>query len=290
MLKKTYNPKLAQAVWWNLLLLTIGGALYATCLQCLSPQHSFLAGGVMGMALLANFVTDILPVSIWYLVFSIPLYLIGWFFVSRRFLLYSLYGTMATTVFGLLLNRAGYVVPVENELYAAVLGGVLLGAGGGIMLRSLGSGGGIDIISVILRNRWNISIGQFSLFVNLVIFSLGLTMGYELDKVLASVIMIFINARMVDYVLGMFNNRKLVLIISERGEEVSEAIMVSERFGVTLLRGKGAYSGLDKDILLTVTNNMALRHLENLVFTVDPKALFIVENTFNVAGGQFRRG
>lgn len=289
MLKKTYNPKLAQAVWWNVLLLTIGGSLYAACLQCLLPQHSFLAGGVMGAALLADNATGLLNVSIWYLVFSVPLYFMGWFFVSRHFLLYSLYGTMVTTLVGMYLDHVGYVIPVANELYAAVLGGVMLGAGGGIMLRSLGSGGGIDIISVILRNRWNISIGQFSLCVNLGIFCLGLFMGYDLDKVLASVIMIFINSCVVDYVLGMFNNRKLVLIISDRGEEISEAIMVSERFGVTLIRGKGAYSGTDKDILLTVTNNMALRHLETLVFSVDPKALFIVENTFNVAGGQFRR-
>ncbi len=289
MLKKTYNPRLARAVWWNLLLLSAGGVLQALCLQCISPQHNFLAGGVMGMALLANSVAGFLSVSVWYLLLNIPLYVVGWCFVGRRFLLYSLFGTLSTTVAGMIFNHMGYVVPVESELYAAVLGGVLMGFGGGLMLRSLGSGGGIDIISVILRNRWNISIGQFSFTVNIVIFCVGLLMGYALDKVLASLIMIFINARVLDTVLGMFNNRKLVLIISNRGEEISEAIMVTERFGVTLMRGKGAYSGTDKDILLTVTSPMAIKHLETLVFSIDSHALFIVENTFNVAGGQFRR-
>ncbi len=289
MLKQTRNPRLANAVWWNLLLLTAGGIIQAVCLQCISPQHGFLATGVMGMALLAQFVSSQLSASAWYLILSLPLFAVGWFFVSRRFLLYTLYGTFVTTLAGLFFSHVGYVVPVNDELYAAVLGGVILGLGGGLMLRSLGSGGGIDIISVILRNRWNIPIGQFSLAVNVVVFSLGCLMGYDFDRVMASMIMIYINSTVLEYVLGMFNHRKIVLVISDRGEEISEAVMVSEHYGVTLLRGKGGYSGRDRDILLTVTNNMALKRLENLVFDIDARALFIVENTFYVAGGQFSR-
>ena len=86
-----------------------------------------------------------------------------------------------------------------------------------------------------------------------------------------------------------FNRRKLVFIISDHGEEISEAILVTERFGATMLRGKGAYSGSDREILLTVTNNIALKRLENLVFSIDRNAIFIVENTFYVSGGQFAR-
>ena len=112
---------------------------------------------------------------------------------------------------------------------------------------------------------------------------------YKLDLIIASVIMMFISANTLEYVLGLFNRRKMVLIISERGEEVCEAILATERFGVTLLRGKGAYSGTDKEILLTITNNVALKRLENLVYSVDPRALFVVENTFYVSGGQFAR-
>ena len=112
---------------------------------------------------------------------------------------------------------------------------------------------------------------------------------YKLDLIIASVIMMFISANTLEYVLGLFNRRKMVLIISERGEEISEAILATERFGVTLMRAKGAYSGTDKEILLTITNNVALKRLENLVYSVDPRALFVVENTFYVSGGQFAR-
>ena len=214
MLKKTYNRKLAESIPWNLFLLTVGGSLQALCLQCISPQHDFLSTGLMGLSLLAHFLDQETSVSIWYFLFSMPFYVLGWFVVSRRFLCYTLYGTFVTTLAGMFYNHMGYVIPVTNELYAAVLGGMLLGTGGGIMLRSLGSGGALDIVSVFLRNKWNIQIGQFMLCFNCVVFALGFMLGYDLDHVMASIIMIFISANLLDYVLGMFNHRKMVLIIS----------------------------------------------------------------------------
>ena len=281
----SYNHKLAESVWWNLVLLTLGGLLTAICIQSVAAPHDFLAGGIMGMALLTNYWTGTLTPLLWYALFCVPVYIFGWFFVGKRFLLYTAYGTLCTTVFGFFIN---FTIPLQSELYAAVVGGVLHGTAGGLMLRSLGSGGGTDVIAVVLKDRWNFSIGQFNIIFNGLLFLLG---AYRLpfDLIVASMIMMFISSNALEYVLGMFNRRKLVFIISDHGEEISEAILVTERFGATMLRGKGAYSGSDREILLTVTNNIALKRLENLVFSIDRNALFIVENTFYVSGGQFAR-
>ena len=281
----SYNHKLAESVWWNLVLLTLGGLLTAICIQSVAAPHDFLAGGIMGMALLTNYWTGTLTPLLWYAMFCVPVYIFGWFFVGKRFLLYTAYGTLCTTVFGFFIN---FTIPLQSELYAAVVGGVLHGTAGGLMLRSLGSGGGTDVIAVVLKDRWNFSIGQFNVIFNGLLFLLG---AYRLpfDLIVASMIMMFISSNALEYVLGMFNRRKLVFIISDHGEEISEAILVTERFGATMLRGKGAYSGSDREILLTVTNNIALKRLENLVFSIDRNALFIVENTFYVSGGQFAR-
>lgn len=281
----SYNHKLAESVWWNLVLLTLGGLLTAICIQSVAAPHDFLAGGIMGVALLTNYWTGTLTPLLWYAMFCVPIYLFGWFFVGKRFLLYTAYGTLCTTVFGFFIN---FTIPLQSELYAAVVGGVLHGTAGGLMLRSLGSGGGTDVIAVVLKDRWNFSIGQFNVIFNGLLFLLG---AYRLpfDLIVASMIMMFISSNALEYVLGMFNRRKLVFIISDHGEEISEAILVTERFGATMLRGKGAYSGSDREILLTVTNNIALKRLENLVFSIDRNALFIVENTFYVSGGQFAR-
>ena len=281
----SYNRKLAEAVWWNILLLTIGALLMAVAVQAVVAPHGLISGGIMGAALLVSYGVDMLTVPVLYLLICLPVCIWGWFFVGKRFLLYTAYGSGMTAVFGMFIQ---FQIPVTSELYAGIVAGVLMGAAAGIMLRTLGSAGGTDIVAVALKERWNVPIGQFSFGFNFVLFLIG---GFFLpfDTIILSMIMMFIQAQVLEYVLGMFNKRKLVMVISEHGEEVCEAILVSQRFGATLIRGKGAYSGNDREVLVTVTNNMALKQLENIVFAIDPAALFIVENTFYVSGGQFAR-
>lgn len=282
---QSYNKALAESVVWNLLWLTLGSVLMAICIQRVAAPHGFLSGGVMGVGLLVNYWTGTLTPLVWYSMLCVPVYALGWFCVGKRFLLYTAYGTLCTTLFSFFIT---FEIPITNEVYATVVGGVLHGAACGIMLRTLGSSGGTDVVAVLLKERWNVPIGQFNFLFNSLLF-LTAASHMALDLIVASMLMMFISASTLEYVLGLFNRRKLVMIISDHGEEISEAILVTERFGATLVRGKGAYSGSDREILLTVTNNVALKRLENLVFSIDPRALFIVENTFYVSGGQFAR-
>ena len=282
---QSYNKALAESVVWNLLWLTLGSVLMAICIQSVAAPHGFLSGGVMGVGLLVNYWTGTLTPLVWYSMLCVPVYALGWFCVGKRFLLYTAYGTLCTTLFSFFIT---FEIPITNEVYATVVGGVLHGAACGIMLRTLGSSGGTDVVAVLLKERWNVPIGQFNFLFNSLLF-LTAASHMALDLIVASMLMMFISASTLEYVLGLFNRRKLVMIISDHGEEISEAILVTERFGATLVRGKGAYSGSDREILLTVTNNVALKRLENLVFSIDPRALFIVENTFYVSGGQFAR-
>lgn len=282
---QSYNKALAESVVWNLLWLTLGSVLMAICIQSVAAPHGFLSGGVMGVGLLVNYWTGTLTPLVWYSMLCVPVYALGWFCVGKRFLLYTAYGTLCTTLFSFFIT---FEIPITNEVYATVVGGVLHGAACGIMLRTLGSSGGTDVVAVLLKERWNVPIGQFNFLFNSLLF-LTAASHMALDLIVASMLMMFISASTLEYVLGLFNRRKLVMIISDHGEEISEAILVTERFGATLVRGKGAYSGSDREILLTVTNNVALKRLENLVFSIDPRALFIVEKTFYVSGGQFAR-
>ncbi len=284
-LQRTYNPKLAESVWWNIFLLTIGSAFYALGIQAVALPHQFVAGGVMGISMLGYYFTDLFTVPLWYFALSIPIFIFGWFFVGRVFLLYTLYAAVCTTIMGSLFT---FTIQIENQLYAAVFAAVLTGTGSGIMLRSFGCSGGTDIIAIAIRERWNVSVGTFSFLFNLVVFALA-AVRLDFDLIIASTIMLFLNSNMTEYALRVFSQRKMVFIISDHGEQICEAINLLRQYGVTLIRGKGAYSGNDKEILLTVTSNVYLKQLENVVFSIDEKALFIVENTFYVSGGQFAR-
>ncbi len=285
-LTSSFNTRLSESVLWNLFLIASGSLLYAVGAQCVAAKHGFLTGGIYGTSLLLWYVAKVLDPPTWYVLLNLPLLALAWFRVGRHFLLYTAFGVAATSVCGELVNA--WAIPVQNQLYAAVVGGVFCGAGGGIILRSMGSGGGMDVVAIMLRERWNISIGRFSFVFNALLFSAGATY-LPLDTVVVSIIFVFISSSTLEQVMGMFNQRKTVFIISENGEAICEAIVQMERFGATLIRGKGGFLGTDREILLTVTNNIALKRLEHLVFSLDERALFIVENTFYVSGGQFAR-
>ena len=150
------------------------------------------------------------------------------------------------------------------------------------------SGGGLDLIGVILNKRWNIGIGRFNFSFNAVMFLASMA-TISLDMVIVSFIQVFVASATIEYALRMGSQRKMVYVVTDRGEALCEAIIAEGYGGATVLKGKGAYSGGDREIILTVTNNIMLRRLENLVFAIDDKALFIVENTFYVSGTRYPR-
>ena len=159
----------------------------------------------------------------------------------------------------------------------------MCGLGAGIILRSLGSGGGLDIIAILLNQRYNLGVGRFYLMFNSILFMFSL-FQLKVDLVIVSIIMLFISSSIVDYVLGLFNERKLVMIISEERAAIADAILHTLKRGATILKAEGAYSQKSRDVLMTITNNVQLKRLEEVVFTIDPQALFIVENTLSVIG------
>jgi uncharacterized membrane-anchored protein YitT (DUF2179 family) len=272
-------------LWWNLLLITVGSLLVAVGIKSLAVPHGFIPGGLFGLATLVYYATGVLNPGWIYMLFNIPLFILAWVKVSRRFFWYSAYATVATT---LLYEMIHIPIHVENELYACVASGVISGFGAGIVLRSLGSNGGLDVVAVFLYQRFNIGIGKVYLAFNAALFSLSF-FRLPLDLIIASLILVFITAVVVDNTLSMFNQRKVVFIISGMADAISQDILTALRQSATFLRGFGAYSRQEKNVLMTVVNNVQLKKLEEITFSHDENALFIVENTFSVLGSSFSR-
>lgn len=275
----TYSPL------WNCALLTLGSALYAIGLNALAIPHEIIQGGLFGVVLLIHYGLAWLSPGVLYLLFNIPFFLIAWKQTSNRFLFYSLYCMLVTSLF---VEVFAFTFEVKNELYAALAAGVFCGAGSGCILRSLGSGGGLDILAVLLNRKYNIGIGKFYFFFNFLLFGFSFT-TLSGDKVIASLIMVFVTSVVMEYVLVMFSQRKVVFVVSDKSREIVDRVMQELAIGSTLLKGSGAYSCKDKEIIMTVINNIQLKRLEEVVFTTDEHALFIVENTFTVIGSSFSR-
>jgi uncharacterized membrane-anchored protein YitT (DUF2179 family) len=268
---------------WNLLLIAVGSAVFAIGLKAVALPHEFISGGMSGLCLLIFYWTQWLSPGILYFLINLPIFVIGWLFISRRFFFYSVFG-MLTLAWA--IDQVGFVIPVHDPMLAAIAGGVLIGTGAGITLHSLGSSGGNDIIAVLLNQKFNIRMGSFFFAFNLILF--GFSLGVlDVDRVLYSLVMSFVTAQMLDYVLTIFNQRKIVFIISEASEQIAAAINDRLKRGGTFLYGRGTYTRKRRKIVMSVLNNFELKRLEEIVFEHDPDAFVIIERTFNVLGKGF---
>ncbi|MCP3922895.1 MAG: YitT family protein [Desulfobacterales bacterium] len=280
---KIHTRKFIYNIPWNLFVITLGCLMLAIGINSVVIPHGLVTGGFSGVGVLLFYSTGILTPGIWFLICNIPVFILGWIFVSKRFLLYSLYGMIVLTIF---IDYVSINIPIQDKMLAVLAGGSIIGAGAGIIFHSLGSAGGNDIISIMLNQKFGIRIGTYNFIFNSVLFVLSLGI-LTIDLFIYSMAMSFITSQIVDYFLSIFNQRKMALIISNKPEDTVALIMKKLDKGATFLQGKGAYTGKDKKIILTVVHNYQIKRLEEVVFSVDPDAFLITENTFNVIGKGF---
>lgn len=275
--------KMSYSIPWNLFLITFGSIIIGIGLKAIVIPHGMITGGFSGAGILIYYHTHFLTPGIWYFILNIPVFIAGWLFVSRRFLFYSLYGTIILT---LVIDLIPFEMPVKDLMLAAIAGGTLIGAGSGIVFRSLGSAGGNDIISIILNQKYGIRIGTYNFCFNFVLFLLSFGL-LETDMILYSMAMSYITSQVLEYFMTLFNQRKMIFIISSNPRKIVNEIIKQLKRGATLIKGAGAYTGEEKEIILTVVNNYQIKRVEEIAFNIDPDAFLITENTFNVLGKGF---
>ncbi len=265
----------------NLGLIVAGSLIYVLGMNAVLIPQKLLSGGVVGVAVILHYLYPSVDVGHFYLVSNIPLMLLGWFSVSRRFMGYTLFGMVFFSLAASWLKVPAVVV--SDPFLAAVLAGVWCGVGGGIMLRSLGSAGGLDILAVYLNTRWGIRVGVTYMAANAVVLGIG---GYffGLEKALFSIVYVYASGRVVDAVMVGFNRRKMVLIVSSKAQEAADFILHGIHRGVTFLKGVGGYSGEERDVILTVTTLTELPKLKEAIFRIDPQAFVIINDTLEVLG------
>lgn len=284
MLSQEKVRSITLSVPWNLFLLTVGALLSSFALICIAKPHDFVSGGIYGLSMLIVYGTESMSIPAWYALLNIPVLLIGWIFLSRRFMLYTIYCIAVTTVASQLL--IGIDANITDKTLAAIAAGTLCGAGSGIAMRSLGSDGGLNIISLLLNQKYNFNVGSFNIVFNALLFAVALPV-IKVDNVLYSMIITYLTSSLTNYFLGMFDQRKAIFIISPQYQSIAQSIMRNLGRGCTILHGQGAFTRQDAEVLLTVVHNIQLKRLEELVFKEDPNAFLIIENTHLVLGKGF---
>ena len=267
-------------IGWNIGLMILGSLLCALAINGILIPHRFVSGGVTGLALVIHYLFPFFSVALIYVVANVPLFIAGWFFISHRFFIYSAGGMF---LFALGVAWVNIDIPVQDKLLAAILAGLIQGAGSGIILKSAGSAGGTDILSVILLQRFSIRLGTTVLGFNLLVLSAA-AFFFSLEDALYTLIYLYVSAKIVDLVVTGLSQRKAIFIISPNWEKISTRILSEIHRGVTILRGQGAYSAREQEILYTVVTFQEVANLKQIVRKEDPNAFVVVSDTTEVMG------
>ena len=269
-----------RRILWNLFLITSGSLLCALAINGILIPHRFLSGGFVGTTLIIHYLFPFLPVAGIYFVLNIPVYFLGWKYIGRRFFTYSVAGMV---FFSLAVLWKPFVIPIHDKMLAAIFAGILSGGGGGIILKSYGSAGGMDILSIILFKRFSIRLGTSILVLNGLILSFTAVM-FSMEEALYTLIFLFVSTQVLNVVMYGLSQRKAVQIISPHWEKIYREILETIHRGVTIFNGRGGYSGRDIQIVFTVISHQELPRLKKLIADVDPHAFVVVSNTLEVMG------
>jgi uncharacterized membrane-anchored protein YitT (DUF2179 family) len=270
-----------KTVLKNLFLITGGIIIFVMGMNSILIPNRLLGAGVSGVAMIIHYLFPSTDVGITYFLLNIPLILLGWFSISKRFMLYTVFGMAFFSLTAAVLKTPP--VLLENPILVAVFGGVVCGAGAGIVLRSLGSAGGVDILAIYANKQFGLRPGLTSFFVNGLIIITGAHF-FSLEIALYSLIYVFTSSKALDAVLTGFNQRLSTIIISDKYQEIAKEIFEKINRGATFLQAQGAYSGNPKEVIFTITTLTELPKLKNVIFSIDPKAFVVVNSTLEVIG------
>jgi uncharacterized membrane-anchored protein YitT (DUF2179 family) len=274
------TPRRLAKMAWNLFLITAGSLLCAVAINGILIPNNFLAGGISGLSLFIYYLFPFLPVGVIYFLLNIPLFVVGWLFVGRRFFFYSLAG-MAILSAALLLHVPA--LPINDPLLKVLTAGIISGIGSGVLLRSLGSGGGLDILGVILLKRFSVRIGTTVMGFNALLL-LACLFRFNLEVVLYTLIYFFVTTQLVNVVVTGLNQRKAVMVVSPQWQAIAREIMETMQRGVTIVNGEGGYTGQEQRILYSVITFQELSRFKELVRGHDPQAFLVVTETLEVMG------
>lgn len=267
-----------RQLFFDLVYIFIGSSLCAEAVNAILVPKHFATGGITGLCLIIHKFLPSISIGQLYFLINVPLFLLAWKFISRRFFFYSMIGALSFTVAVAVIHVP---IHVEDNILAALLAGLIFGAGTGTALLSSGSQGGLDILSVMLLRRFSITLGNTVLAVNASVLSL-VAAFYSIDALLYTLIVIYVSSKITSIVVTGLSQRKSIFIISPHWEKISSEILKDIRRGVTVIEGRGGFSGKQEHIIYTVVPLMEIGQVKNLIKQIDPEAFVVISSTLEV--------
>lgn len=274
------------------LMMALGAAIYAFGIDYFILPNLLMEGGVTGITVLLQYAAN-LPPSVTTIVLNLPLFIVGWRKLGRESMIYTIGGTVMLSLFLWVWEQIihlGWIVPFKTSqdfILVVLYAGVTLGAGLGLVFRSGGTTGGVDIIARIVHRWRGWSMGQIILAMDIVILGSALIFIPK-EKVLYTLVSVFISSRVIDFIQEGAYAAKAFNILCKEPEKLAAIITQELERGVTLLPAIGAYSGTNRMMLYCVVSRFEIRKLKSLVRQHDRQAFIVIADVHDVLGEGFR--
>lgn len=273
----------------KILYIIIGCIICALSYAVFLIPHQIVPGGVTGIAMLLHFLYHT-PVGLAAIILNIPLFIIA---IRILGVSYGIKSVIAIFITNLLIDFFVYTIkiptPTNNTVLAALYGGLLLGAGLGLVFRGGASTGGTDIVGQILTRFTNLSVGMWIMIVDFVVITLaGVTTG-SFELALLGYLALFLSSKVIDLVLEGMDYARAAFIISTKQDKIIDGIYDKMRRGVTVLDGYSPYTKEKRPVIMCVITKKETHVFKSLIEDIDDNAFVILTDVFEVLGQGFRR-
>ena len=279
--------KQTKELMWDVLADIAGGLFYALGIYTFAKTANFAPGGLSGLALITHHLWG-LPIGIMTLVFNIPVILLSFRLLGKRFLFKSLRSMIVCTLFVDFLLPAVSPPYTGSPLLAALYSGIFLGAGLAVLYMRGSSSGGTDFLTMSVKVlRPHMSLGAVTMIIDLIIILMGWPVFGNIDSVLYGIVATGVTSIVINKTMYGVGAGKLIIIISDHGQEVADKIANAIDRGSTLIRAIGTYTGSERQVLLCACNKSQAFKVRSAAHEVDENAFVMITETSEVYGEGF---
>lgn len=270
----------------DLFLVVSGSAIFSISVNMFSSPNNIVQGGLTGIGTVMNYLFS-LPIGAVMLVLNIPLFALALKQLRFKFVIKTV---ISTFIFTSLIDLGAYIIPAYkgDVLLGCIFCGVLSGVGLALVFLTGSTTGGTDIIAMLIRKkRPDISVGNIMLLADLGVIGLSFLVYGKIESIMYAVIVIFISAKAIDFVLYGREHTKLILIITTRKEQLLSSILLEIGRGASVIPVTGGYTGKEKNLILCAAKKIEIREILRLTADSDPEAFTVICDAGQVVGKGF---
>lgn len=266
--------------------MTVATVICSVGISLFLDPNALAPGGVTGVSIILNRVTGV-ETGTWILLLNIPILILGIWKFGVRFILSTVYCIVLVSAVTNILAPIGAVT--TDPFLAAIAGSSLMALGLGLVFKAGGTTGGTDIIIKVLRLKFPyLKTGSLFLFMDASVVLLSFLVLKDVDKALYAGMAVFVTSFVLDLVLYGRDEAKLIYIISDSAKEIAARILEELNIGATYVKGSGAYSGKEKDVIICVTRKQLSYKAEAIVKEVDASAFMIISSATEIYGEGYK--